>query len=120
MLDRKIGTVQVAYFATSTVPVVFLFFFSLLFPIAIPANINTTPSHCVEPTCSCKTKADMITATGSSDAVRMVPSPGPTCGIPIENNNGGNTTPKMPKYNPYGATPANTLGWSKKVGGNKV
>lgn len=58
--------------------------------------------------CSPKINADMITATGSSDEVKIVPSPGPINGIPIENNRGGNTTPNKPRKNPYGAIPIKT------------
>ena len=34
------------------------------------------------------TKEDMAMTTGNSDDVRMVPSPEPTCGIPIEYRRG--------------------------------
>ena len=43
-----------------------------------------------------------MTATGSSEADSIVPSPGPICGIPIENKSGGRTTPNIPRINPYG------------------
>lgn len=69
-------------------------------PIIIPTKIRATPIHCNRLTSSDNTNADMITATGSSEAVSIVPSPGPTCGIPIEKNNGGKMTPNIPRIKP--------------------
>jgi len=88
----------------------------LTFPAAIPPKIRTTPSHCDKLTFSAKTSDDKITATGSSEAVNIVPSPGPICFIPIENKSGGKATPNNPRNNPYGATPIKTGKWIKSVG----
>ena len=66
----------------------------------IPSKIQITPTHCHAVIVSFKIIADIMTATGNSEAERMVPKLGPTTGIPKENNNGGNNTPKKPNNNP--------------------
>src|SRR5690606_5522330 len=82
--------------------------------------MSTTPIHWIQLTCSNKMNEDKVTATGSSEATKIVPSPGPICGIPIENNSGGRATPNNPSNSPYGATPDRTEKSNKNVGGYKV
>ena len=57
---------------------------------------------------------------GSSDEVRMLPSDGPVCGMPMEKRSGGSAMPKMPSGMPYGATAARLPRDSRKVGGMKA
>lgn len=61
-----------------------------------------------------------MTATGSSEADSIVPSPGPICGIPIENKSGGRTTPNIPRINPYGVNVFKVDKFNKNVGGNNA
>src|SRR5690554_2078702 len=82
--------------------------------------MSNTPIHCSQLTCSNNTKADIVTATGNSEATKILPSPGPTWGIPMENNIGGRATPNKPSSKPYGATPDKTSKSNKNVGGNKA
>ena len=80
-------------------------------------NIMTTPSQCEKLTNSAKISAENVTATGSSEAVKIVPSPGPIWGIPIENKSGGKATPNKPSNIPYGATPIKTGKSNRNTGG---
>lgn len=95
----------------------FILPFNFTLPTTIPLKMMTTPSHCEKLTSSAKISADIVTATGSSEAVRIVPSPGPIWGIPIENKSGGKATPNKPRNKPYGATPIKTGKSNRNIGG---
>lgn len=79
--------------------------------------MRATPSHCDMLTYSAKMREDIKTATGSSEATNIVPSPAPIWGIPIENKSGGKTTPNKPRSKPYGATPFMRDKSNRNIGG---
>src|SRR5699024_2996268 len=86
-------------------------------PTIIPPKMKTTPSHCDILTYSAKMREDIKTATGSSEAVNIVPRPAPVCGIPIENKSGGRTTPTKPRNKPYCATQIKTGELNRNISG---
>src|SRR5690625_5077615 len=78
---------------------------------------RTTPIHCIHDTCSFNTIMDMHTAVGNSEALKIVPSPLPTCGIEILNKIGGRTTPNMPRIDPHIQRPSPMASVNNVTGG---
>lgn len=62
----------------------------------------------------------MVTAIGSSEALRMVPKLPPILGIPILNKVGGISEPKTPVRRPYIHRPLVSPSFIRNAGGKKI
>lgn len=67
----------------------------------MPIKMKPAPIHCDAETASFKISTDKITVTGNSAVAKIVASPEPIFGIPMEKAIEGITILKVPKASAY-------------------
>lgn len=112
----RYGVARAGYFLLK----LFAFFRFSKFGIIIAVKMMITPIQRKKFTCSCKTKADMLTATGSSAELSIELKVKPILGMPEAKHNGGITVPNIAKINPHFNKLLANAPLNKNVGGSTM